>query len=95
MKIPKNKIILLIYACILLVVLSFFIFSDYGLLKFLSLQNEINELNYKIKKTDEKIEKSYKEIDSLKTNDAKIEKVAREKYYMRRANEKVIKIEIQ
>lgn len=95
MKIPKNKIILLVYAGILLIVLSFFIFSDYGLLRFLRLKNEINELNTNIENSEMKINQSYKEIDSLKTSDAKIEKVAREKYYMRRANEKIIKIEIQ
>ncbi|MBN2571291.1 MAG: septum formation initiator family protein [Ignavibacteriales bacterium] len=95
MKIQKNKILLFVYAGILLIILSFFIFSDYGLLRFLSLSNEIDELNTKIEKSEKKIDKSNKEIDSLKTSDAKIEKVARERYYMRRANEKVIKIDIE
>ena len=72
---------------------TYILFSDYGLIKFFKLKNEIISLQQEIQDTEKKLIDLDKEIDSLKTSLAKIEKVARERYFMLSENEKAFLIE--
>ena len=88
----RNKIWIL-YLIVILGFSTYILFSDYGLLKFFKLKNEIITLQQEINDTERKLNDLDKEIDSLKTSLVKIEKVARERYYMLRENEKAFLIE--
>ena len=71
----------------------FLFFNDSGVLKYVSVKNKIDNIDSEIKKTETKINDLDMEIDSLQNSNVKIEQVAREKYNMQRADEKVFKIE--
>ena len=73
--------------------LSFLFFNENGILKFIKLRNELNRLDNDIKKAELHLRVLESEIDSLKTNNEKIEKVARERYNMMLPHENVIRIE--
>ena len=88
----RNKIWIL-YFLVIFGFSSYIIFSDYGLLKFFKLKNEISSIQQEINDTEQKLIDLDKEIDSLKSNMVKIEKVARERYFMLRENEKAFVIE--
>lgn len=49
----------------------------------------IKELREQIRKYNEEYEKSTKTLESIKENPQSIEKVAREKYYMKKENEDI------
>ncbi len=83
--------LLVIFVLILLAL--YILFNSYGVIKYLGLKEDIGELNREITETGKKIERMKKEIDSLNTSDYKIEKLAREKYYMKKPNEQVYSIE--
>lgn len=71
----------------------FLLFNESGILKYLKLKNEVNELNNKIENLQEENKELEAEIDSLQRKEpAKIEKIAREKYNMQRPNEKSIEV---
>lgn len=93
MKYKKNKIGLLFLSLVLVVLSSFILFNDYGLFKYLRLKSELNELNYEIERSQSIIDSLDQEIEQLKDDELKIEEVARERYNMKRSNEKVLKIE--
>ncbi len=90
-----NKKILFrfIWTFIIVGILVFLIFNQNGIIKFLSLRQELNNLNSQIKNAEDKINSLEMEIDSLNKSKEKIEKVAREKFHMMRTNERVLKIE--
>ena len=88
----KNKILKIIYVIIILIIIILFSISDNGLVKYYKLKSDIVELDNKIKDAEERIAKLSSEIDSLKTSDVKIEKVARDKYRMKDKNEIPIRI---
>ena len=73
--------------------LAFLFFNENGILKYLKTKSELKRLDLELQRTAEKVKALEKEIDSLKTSKAKIEKVAREKFHMMKKNEKVFKIE--
>ena len=92
--VQKNNIKYIIYFLIILIGLLYVLFNKYGIFKYWKLDKQVNELKNRISI----IEKANKiletEIDSLKKKvPAKIEKIAREKYNMKRKNEQVIRIE--
>ncbi len=89
----KSKLSLYVFIIVLAVIASFLLFNDYGLLKYLRLKSEINELNSDIERSQKIIDSLGIEIKELNENDLKIEEVARERYNMKRPNEKVLKIE--
>jgi cell division protein FtsL len=89
----KNKFKLFIYFLIFIAAVSFFLFSRYGVLKYIDLLNQQEKLKSRIEEIETENKNLKSELDSLKSIDAKIEKVAREKYNMKRKNEKVIRIE--
>lgn len=89
----KNIILILSGICILILA-AFLIFNKYGLLKYLSLKEEKEELEKRIIIIESENQRFQQEIDSLeKMIPAKIEQIAREKYGMKRKNERVIIIE--
>ena len=74
--------------------LIFLSFNEYGIAKFIKLNNQVNQLNEKIRGVEQENKKLQAEIDSLEQKvPAKIEKVAREKYNMMRQGESKIVVE--
>jgi cell division protein FtsB len=91
----KERSIKLIYVLIIVIILVLLVFNDNGVMQYLNLKNEVNNLEEKIKSTQLQIEKLNLEIDSLQNSDFKIEQVARNKYRMKFENEIPIKINKQ
>lgn len=83
----------LVYIVVFVGFVGFIIFNDYGLLKYMKLESEVGNLQSEIKNTEQRLNELDGEIDSLKTNLVKIEKIARERYHMLRKNEKAFKVE--
>jgi len=89
-----RKFILIIIGIIFLAGIIFLFFNEYGILKYLKLSNQVNELNEKIRDVEKENKRLQSEIDSLENKvPAKIEKVAREKYNMVRPGERKIVVE--
>lgn len=85
----KFRISLFIIICT--VGIFYLLFNDKGLLRFIELRSEVNDLKDKIEQLDVKNKSLESEIDSLKRKiPSKIERTAREKYDMLRPNEKKI-----
>jgi cell division protein FtsB len=90
----KNKLLRYLFLAVVLAGLGFLVFNDFGLIKYLKLKSEVDELNKEVISKEIENKNREAEIDSLeKKNPAKIEKVAREKYGMMKKGEKVIKVE--
>jgi cell division protein FtsB len=90
----SRKFILTIIGLIFIAGIFFLFFNEYGILKYIKLNNQVTELNEKIKEVERKNKKLQGEIDSLeKKVPAKIEQVAREKYNMKRQGETKIVVE--
>ncbi|HUX61953.1 MAG TPA: septum formation initiator family protein [Ignavibacteriaceae bacterium] len=88
-----NKTLFIILGLIFLVGAVYIFFNDEGILKYLKLKNEVNNLKQQITTVDTDNKNIQAEIDSLQNKvPAKIEKIAREKYGMIRKGEKTIKI---
>jgi len=83
-----------IFLIMLLVIMAYAVFGKKGLLQRYELEMENKELIHKLKDEQEKNIKLQKEIDELKSSDAKIEKTAREKYGMTKEGEEIYKIQI-
>jgi cell division protein FtsB len=83
----------LIFLSILILGLLFITFNENGLLRYLRLQTQINELQSDITNLQNENHLLQAEIDSLKNKiPAKIEKDAREKFGLIRPSEMVIEI---
>jgi cell division protein FtsB len=90
----KNKLKIIIFLIIFLVGLAILLFNQYGIIKYLRLKSEVNSLNEQVIEKNNENRKLQGEIDSLRNKvPAKIEQVAREKYGMKRKDEKIIKIQ--
>ncbi len=89
-KIDKRRAIILIIAA---VTLAYTLFDTRGLVPRLSLSMEKTSLQNKIALLREQNTSIQKEIVKLQTSDKEIERIAREKYFMHRNGEKIIKIE--
>jgi cell division protein FtsB len=71
----------------------FILFNEFGLLKYMRLQKEVNETKKEIQLVNEQNRLLKNEVDSLERKvPAKIERSAREKYGMIRKGEKTIDI---
>jgi cell division protein FtsB len=71
----------------------FIFFNESGIFKYLRLRSEVKSLNERIEALQEQNKNLQAEIDSLQNKiPAKIEKVAREKYGMKRPGETPIKV---
>lgn len=71
----------------------FLMFNKFSILKYLSMKNELSGLRQEETEAKAGNQALKERIDSLKTNDAMIEKIAREKYNMVKKGEKIIKVE--
>jgi cell division protein DivIC len=82
-----------IYGIIAILVLYFVLFSDSGVITRFSLESEKTELKEKISKAKKETDSLKHRIDELKTNELEIERVAREKYGMKKKGETIYIIE--
>lgn len=89
----NDRILTWLYFVILIFLILFLFFNKYGLLKYLELKNEINNIEQQIESSKNNIEKFDESIKSLKNNDEELEKVAREKFFMKKKNEKAFKFQ--
>jgi cell division protein FtsL len=89
----KKLVQRIIFVLLFLSIIGYLVFNENGLLKYMKLKNEINQLQIQIDSADQKLKTLQQEIDSLQTSQVKIEKVARERYDMKYPDENVIKID--
>jgi|GEM_PF-2208099 len=90
----KNKMFTRVLIFIIVLgTLAFLTFNENGFLKFFRMKSELSKLDEEINKAENQIKVLQAEIDSLQTNNTKIERVAREKFNMMKKNEKIFKIE--
>ena len=83
-KFTKDRLLTWIYFFILIFLVLFLFFNKYGLLKYFELQNEIHTIESKIETSKKKAKELDKSIESLKNNDTELEKIAREKFHMKK-----------
>ncbi len=88
----KDRLLTWIYLVILIFLVLFLFFNKYGLLKYFELRKEIHAIENEIERAKSEINEFDKDIESFKNNDAELEKVAREKFQMKKKNEKAFKI---
>jgi cell division protein FtsB len=82
-----------IFFALFLIGVVFIFFNESGIFKYLKLRSEVKSLNEQIDKLQEQNKNLQAEIDSLQNKvPAKIEKVAREKYGMKRPGETPIHV---
>ena len=84
----RNAIILLILA----VAFVYILFDSHGLIQRIRLSEEKSELENKIRLLQNENDTMRAEIEKLQKSDQEIERIAREKYFMHRNGEKIIKI---
>ncbi len=83
----------LLYPLLVAVLFFFLLFNEYGIMKYVKLRSEVERLNEEIVATEKELKQLNSEIDSVKYNLFKIEKLARERYHMLDSNEQALKIE--
>jgi cell division protein FtsB len=89
-----RKFVLGIIGIIFIAGIIFLFFNEYGIIRYIKLNNQVNELNERINEVEKENKRLQAEIDSLENKvPAKIEKVAREKYNMIRPGESKIVVE--
>jgi len=89
-KMKKQSVLLLL---ILSVGLVYTLFDSKGLIQRIRLAGEKAALEEKIEKLEKEDASMREEIRKLQTSDQEIERIAREKYFMHRNGEKIIKVE--
>lgn len=89
----KDRLLTWLYFVILIFLVLFLFFNKYGLLKYFELKNEIHAIEREIERSKNEIEEYDKDIKSLENSDAELEKVAREKFHMKKKNEKAFKFQ--
>ncbi|MCB9259633.1 MAG: septum formation initiator family protein [Ignavibacteriales bacterium] len=77
----------------LIFLILFLFFNKYGLLKYFELKSEINAIEREIERSKNEIKELDENIESLKKSDKELEKVAREKFHLKKKNEKAFKFE--
>jgi len=82
-----------VYPILIIIVFSFLLFNEYGIIKYFELRSEVSKLKKEIVETEKELNQLNMEIDSVKTNLFKIEKIARERYHMLDKNEQALKVE--
>jgi cell division protein FtsL len=88
-----KKLNIYIIAVIFLLGILFLFFNNNGVIKYIKLQKQVDELGEQLEEAEAENKRLQNEIDSLKQNiPAKVEKVAREKYNMIREGEKAVKM---
>ena len=89
----KDRLLTWLYFVILIFLVLFLFFNKYGLLKYFELKSEIQSIEQEIERSKNEIEELDKSIKSLESSDAELEKVAREKFHMKKKNEKAFKFQ--
>ncbi len=89
----KNMVFYVLYLGLVVFLIGYLVFNDYGILKYLKLKNEISELANEIKKTEDSITILEVEIDSLNHSLNKIEEVGRENHHMLKREERAYYIQ--
>lgn len=89
----KDRLLTWLYFAILIFLILFLFFNKYGLLKYFELKSEIHAIELEIERSKNEIEELDKNIKSLEISDAELEKVAREKFHMKKKNEKAFKFQ--
>lgn len=89
-KMKKRNVVLLLTGA---VTLAYLLFDTRGLVQRLSLTMEKASLENKIALLQKQNSSTQSEINKLLTSDKEIERIAREKYFMHRNGEKIIKVE--
>ncbi len=84
-----NSFKIFLYA-ILILITSYLIFNDNGLIKFLQLRSELSSIQIQIKSTEKDLISIENKIQMMNSNRDSIEKIAREKFNMKSEQEKVI-----
>jgi len=82
------------YLLVLFLILSYAVFGKKGILQRVDLELENRQLQQKLKNEQDKTQSLQKEIEDLKTSDKKVEKVAREKYGMKKEGEEIYKVNV-
>ena len=78
---------------ILSIALVYILFDSKGLIQRISLTTEKASLEKKIEELEKENASMQTEIKKLQTSDSEIERIAREKYFMHRNGEEIIKVE--
>lgn len=89
----KDRLLTYLYLAILIFLILFLFFNKYGLLKYFELKSEINAIEREIERSKNEIKELDENIESLKKSDKELEKVAREKFHLKKKNEKAYKFE--
>ncbi len=88
---PLNSGLWLVLSIVVVLILAF-IFADRGMVKYWQARDERNELLREIEELKERKEQLIREKELLEKNLQYIEKVAREKYKMKKPGEKVYEV---
>lgn len=88
----KRQFPKIVYLIILSVIFAVLLFNNNGLVKYIELNNQLDNLKTKIEEANSEIVNLDQQIDSLKNSTVKIETIAREKYRMKYDYEIPIKI---
>ncbi len=94
-KSKTDRLLTWLYLIILFFLVLFLFFNKYGLLKYFELKNEIDAIEKEIERSKNEIRELDTNINSLENNKSELEKVAREKFNMKKKNEKAFKFEDQ
>jgi cell division protein FtsL len=88
-----KKLSFYIFLVLFVIAVVFLFFNENGVFKYAKLQKEVHLMNEQIQKLQDQNKNLQAEIDSLQRKvPAKIEKIAREKYNMKRPGEKSIQV---
>lgn len=89
----RKKFILFSLLVVCIIGIVYLLFNENGIIKYLKLKSRLDSLKVQVSKVEDDNKKLHESIDSLRAKvPAKIERVAREKYNMKRKGEKAIKI---
>ena len=89
----RDRLLTWLYFIILIFLILFLFFNKYGLLKYFELKKEIDAIEMEIERSKNEIDELEKNIESLEKNNNELEKVAREKFHMKKKNEKAFKFQ--
>ncbi len=78
---------------LLSIALVYILFDSRGLVQRIRLESKRSSLENKIRALEQKNASIQAEIQKLKTDDQEIERIAREKYFMHRNGEKIVKVQ--
>jgi cell division protein DivIC len=81
-------------AAVALVIIAIFLFADRGLIHFYNSYRDKENLLQEIEKLEKKKEQLLIEINKLENDPKEIEKIAREKYNMKKKDEKIYQVEM-